>query len=401
MNDKTSKNSEENKRKAIKQKQIESIKSLLEEISNKIQDKNTNLNHLIYSAQKSLYNIQRDDIGYREPTLIKPVITEAYQSSQDAASRTDGISGIRSGFVGLDKMTSGWQNSDLIVIAARPAMGKTAFILSMALNIALNSETPVALFSLEMSNAQLVNRLIANICEIPGEKIKSGQLHPYEWAQLDYKLKSLTDAPLFIDDSPKLSIEELCDKAHFLVKESGVKLIILDYIQLLYNEVKFYDKRYPELNYFTRRLKSLAKELNIPIIVVSQLNRNVESRDSVEGKRPQLTDLRDSGTLCDDADLVCFIHRPEYYKIFQGERGEDYRGMAEFIIAKHRNGATGDVLLRFKSEFARFQNPDDDTLIVSPYGTSGRIISEMNWDNKNNEEDGDISSFIPEGPIPF
>lgn len=401
MDDRTSRNSEENRKKAIKKKQIEGIKSLLKETSNKIQDKSANLNHLIYSLQKSLYNIQHEDTDYREPTLIRPVIAESYRFLQNAASRTDGISGIPSGFVGLDKMTSGWQNSDLIVIAARPAMGKTAFILSMALNIVLNSKTPVALFSLEMSNIQLVNRLIVNICDIPSERIKSGQLLPYEWQQLDVKLKSLTDAPLFIDDSPKLSIEELCNKAHFLVREKGVKLIILDYIQLLYNEVKFYDHRYPELNYFTRRLKSLAKELDIPIIVTSQLNRNIESRDSPEGKKPQLTDLRDSGTLCDDADLVCFIHRPEYYRIFQGEKGEDYRGMAEFIIAKHRNGAPGDVLLRFKSEFARFQNPDDDIIVPLPYEAGGRIISRMNRDNKDNEEDKDFPSFLPEGPLPF
>ena len=214
---------------------------------------------------------------------INSVIDEAYTLIQAASARTNGLSGLGSGFTKLDKMTSGWQNGELITIGARPGMGKTAFVLSMLKNMTVDFQIPVALFSLEMSNVQLVNRLIANVCEIPSEKIKSGQLANYEWQQLDYKLKDLMDAPLYVDDTPICTMDDLCRKAHYLVKEKGVKLLAIDYIQLLYNEVKYSDNRYLELNYFTRRLKSLAKELNIPIIITSQMNRAIESREGIDG----------------------------------------------------------------------------------------------------------------------
>ena len=290
----------------------------------------------------------------------------AYEMLQKAAARTDGLSGLSSGFHQLDKMTSGWQNSDLIIIAARPAMGKTAFVLSMAKNMAVNNKVPVALFSLEMSNVQLVNRLIVNVCEIPGEKIKSGQLAPYEWGQLDYKIKELYDAPLYVDDTPSLSVFELRTKARRLVREHDVKVIIIDYLQLMNASGMSYGSRQEEVSTISRSLKGLAKELNIPIIALSQLNRGVENREGIDGKRPQLSDLRESGAIEQDADMVCFIHRPEYYKIYQDEKGNDLHGMAEIIIAKHRNGAVGDVLLRFRAEFARFQNPDDDLIVPMP-----------------------------------
>jgi replicative DNA helicase len=294
------------------------------------------------------------------------VIAEAYELLQKAAARTDGLSGMASGFNALDKISSGWQNSDLIVIAARPAMGKTAFVLSMARNIAVNYKLPVAVFSLEMSNVQLVNRLIINVCEIPGEKIKSGQLVAYEWQQLDYKLKELIDSPLYVDDTPSLSIFELRTKARRLVREHHVKIIIIDYLQLMNASGMSFGNRQEEVSTISRSLKGLAKELNIPIVALSQLNRGVENREGIEGKRPQLSDLRESGAIEQDADMVCFIHRPEYYKIYQDEKGRDLRGMAEIIVAKHRNGPTGDILLRFKGEYARFQNPDDDMIIPLP-----------------------------------
>ena len=285
---------------------------------------------------------------------------------QEAAARTDGLSGLESGFTKLDKMTSGWQNSDLIIIAARPAMGKTAFVLSMAKNIAVNFRNPVALFSLEMSNVQLVNRLISNVCEIPSEKIKSGQLADYEWQQLDYKLRDLLDAPLYVDDTPSLSVFELRTKARRLVREHGVRVIIIDYLQLMNASGMSFGSRQEEVSTISRSLKGLAKELNIPIIALSQLNRGVENREGEEGKRPQLSDLRESGAIEQDADMVCFIHRPEYYKIYTSADGSDLRGMAEIIIAKHRNGAVGDVRLRFIGQYTRFQNPEDDMVIPPP-----------------------------------
>jgi replicative DNA helicase len=247
----------------------------------------------------------------------------------------------------------------------------------MARNIAITNRVPVAMVSLEMSNVQLVNRLIVNVCEIPGEKIKSGQLAPYEWGQLDYKLRDMFDAPLYVDDTPSLSVFELRTKARRLVREHGVKIIIIDYLQLMNASGMSYGSRQEEVSTISRSLKGLAKELNIPIIALSQLNRGVEQREGNEGKRPQLSDLRESGAIEQDADMVCFIHRPEYYKIYQDEKGRDLRGMAEIIIAKHRNGAVGDVLLRFRGEFARFQNPDDESLVPMP-GEEQILGSRMN-----------------------
>ena len=239
-------------------------------------------------------------------------------------------------------------------------MGKTAFVLSMAKNMAVNFKIPVALFSLEMSNVQLVNRLIVNVCEIPGEKIKSGRLESYEWEQLDFKIKELYDAPIYIDDTPSLSVFELRTKARRLVREHGIRCIIIDYLQLMNASGMNFGSREQEVSTISRSLKGLAKELNIPIIALSQLNRGVESRQGAEGKRPQLADLRESGAIEQDADMVCFIHRPEYYKITEDERGNSLVGLAEIIIAKHRNGATGDVRLRFKNEFAKFMNIEED-----------------------------------------
>ncbi|MCD7901771.1 MAG: replicative DNA helicase [Bacteroides sp.] len=345
-------------------------------IQSKAFDETLDVDDLMQEAEGKLFEISQQNMK-KDYTQINPVITEAYQQLQKAAARTDGLSGLESGFTQLDKMTSGWQNSDLIIIAARPAMGKTAFVLSMAKNIAVNFHHPIAVFSLEMSNVQLVNRLIVNVCEIPGEKIKSGQLAAYEWDQLDYKLKDLIDAPLYVDDTPSLSVFELRTKARRLVREHGVKIIVIDYLQLMNASGMSFGSRQEEVSTISRSLKGLAKELNIPIIALSQLNRGVENREGAEGKRPQLSDLRESGAIEQDADMVCFIHRPEYYKIYQDDKGNDLRGMAEIIIAKHRNGAVGDVLLRFKAEFARFQNPDDE--LIPPPSFEGAILgSKMN-----------------------
>ncbi len=328
-------------------------------VTNKAFDETSDVDDLMQEAESKLFEISQGNVK-KDVTQINPVIKEALNLLEIAANRPEGLSGLQTGFNELDKITSGWQNSDLVIIAARPAMGKTAFVLSMAKNMAVSYNYPIALFSLEMSNVQLVNRLIVNTCEIPGEKIKNGQLLPYEWEQLDFKIKELYDAPLFIDDTPSLSVFELRTKARRLVREHGVKMIIIDYLQLMNASGMQYGSREQEVSMISRSLKGLAKELNIPIIALSQLNRGVEGRAGAEGKRPQLSDLRESGAIEQDADMVCFIHRPEYYKILEDEKGNSLIGLAEIIIAKHRNGATGDVLLRFKSEFARFQNIDDD-----------------------------------------
>ena len=372
-------------------------------IQTKAFDATQDVDDLMQEAEGKLFEISQQNMK-KDYTQINPVIKEAYDMLQKAAARTDGLSGLPSGFHQLDKMTSGWQNSDLIIIAARPAMGKTAFVLSMAKNMAVDRQMPVALFSLEMSNVQLVNRLIVNVCEISGEKIRSGQLAPYEWSQLDYKIKDLYDAPLYVDDTPSLSVFELRTKARRLVREHGVKVIIIDYLQLMNASGMSFGSRQEEVSTISRSLKGLAKELNIPIIALSQLNRGVESREGIDGKRPQLSDLRESGAIEQDADMVCFIHRPEYYKITQDEKGNDLRGMAEIIIAKHRNGAVGDVLLRFKSEFARFQNPDDDVIVP----VEGEVLrsSGMNYAEPAPPPPVDIPQSdpfagAPVGDVPF
>ncbi|NLZ73252.1 MAG: replicative DNA helicase, partial [Bacteroidales bacterium] len=350
-------------------------------IQSKAFDETIDVDDLMQEAEGHLFELSQRNMK-KDYTQIDPIIQDAYDLLKKAASRTDGLSGLESGFNQIDHITSGWQKSDLIIIAARPAMGKTAFVLSLARNIAVDYQKPVALFSLEMSNVQLVNRLISNVCEIPGDKIKSGQLAPYEWQQLDFKLNQLINAPLYVDDTPSLSVFELRTKARRLVREHKVEIIIIDYLQLMNASGMSFNSRQEEVSTISRSLKGLAKELDIPIIALSQLNRGVESREGLEGKRPQLSDLRESGAIEQDADIVCFIHRPEYYKIYEDGKGRDLRGLAEFIIAKHRNGATGNILLRFTGALTKFQNIDDDR--ISTLSEDGAIGSKMN----NSMEEG-------------
>lgn len=356
-------------------------------------DPTIDVNDLMQEAEGQLFSISQQNLK-KDYTQINPVIHEAYQMIQNAAARQDGLSGLSSGFEKIDKITSGWQNSDLIIIAARPAMGKTAFVLSMARKIAVDARVPCAMFSLEMSNVQLVTRLMVNVCELPGDKIKNGQLLPYEWGQLDNRIRQLFDAPFYVDDTPSLSVFELRTKARRLVREHGVKIILIDYLQLMNASGMSFGSRQEEVSNISRSLKGLAKELNIPIIALSQLNRSVEKRDGEEGKRPQLSDLRESGAIEQDADMVCFIHRPEYYKIYQDEKGRNLRGMAEFIIAKHRNGAVDTVLLRFRNEYARFQDPDEDVYIPAP-GESVSYGSAINGD-----DGGAADADVPPTPEP-
>ncbi|MDR1454055.1 MAG: replicative DNA helicase [Tannerella sp.] len=335
------------------------------QVQAKAYDATTDIDDLMQEAEAELFKIAQRNIK-NEAIQINPIIKEARELLKKAAARKEGLSGLRSGFTALDRITSGWQNSDLVIIAARPSMGKTAFVLSMAKNMAVNFDIPVALFSLEMSNVQLVNRLIVNVCEISGDKIKSGRLERFEWEQLEYKINDLMDAKIYVDDTPGLSIFELRSKARRLVREHDVKCIFIDYLQLMtateskQQKTKF-GSREQEVSTVSRSLKGLAKELNIPVIALSQLNRGVENRQGSEGKRPHLADLRESGAIEQDADMVCFIHRPEYYKIFDDEKGNSLIGLAEIIIAKHRNGATGDIHLRFKREYAKFTNLDEES----------------------------------------
>ena len=321
---------------------------------------------LMQETEAELYQIsqQTQRTSY---TQINPVIEEAMAKLKETMARTDGLSGLSTGYEKLDKATNGWQNSDLVIIAARPAMGKTAFILSMMKRMAVDMRIPVAMFSLEMANVQLVNRLIVNVCDIPGEKLKSGDLTPVEFQQLDTRLNQLIDAPIYVDDTAALSIFELRTKARRLVREHGVKMILIDYLQLMNASGMNFGSRQEEVSTISRNLKGLAKELNIPIIALSQLNRGLENREGNEGKRPQLSDLRESGAIEQDADMVCFIHRPEYFKIYKGDDEEDLTNLAEFIIAKHRNGATGTIKLKFKHQYARFEDYEDNRHAPLPH----------------------------------
>ena len=356
-------------------------------------DETVDIEDLMQETEGRLFEISQRNVK-KDVIQINPVIKEAMEIIQTAANRKEGMSGLPTNFKELDKLTMGWQKSDLIIIAARPAMGKTAFVLSMAKNIAVNHGGAVGMFSLEMSNVQLVNRLIVNVCQIKGESIKSGRLDKDEWERLDLKIKELYDAPIYIDDTPSLSVFELRTKARRLVREHDVKVIIIDYLQLMNASGMNYGSREQEVSMISRSLKGLAKELNIPIIALSQLNRGVENRQGggSESKRPQLADLRESGAIEQDADIVCFIHRPEYYRITEDEQGNSLIGVAEIILAKHRNGPTGVARMRFDNEYARFENFDDKSLRSKPQVVE--FESKMNKMQKAEAPNFSASDFL-------
>ena len=365
-------------------------------IQTKAFDETIDVEDLMQEAEGSLFELSQHNMK-KDYTAIDPVIAQAVRGIQDAAKNTDGLTGVSTGYFKLDDITSGWQASDLVIIAGRPAMGKTSFALSMAKNIAADLRTPMAFFSLEMSNVQLVNRLISNACEIQGSKILNGQLQRDEWERLDKNINNLLGAPLYVDDTPGLSVFELRTKARRLVREHGIKLIMIDYLQLMNANGMRFSSRQEEVSTISRSLKGLAKELNIPILALSQLNRGVESREGLEGKRPQLSDLRESGAIEQDADMVIFVHRPEYYHIYQDDNGRDLHGMAQIIIAKHRKGATGDVLLTFRGEYTRFENPEDKAIDNrAPIG-GGEIIGSR----LNEGGDNPLPPPMADGPLPF
>ena len=363
-------------------------------IGSKAFDETYTVNDVIQEAERILFEITQKSMR-KDYSALGNVVDRAVQIVQAAHSNTGGITGISTGFYKLDSMTCGWQNSDLVIIAGRPAMGKTAFALSLAKNIAVDQKIPMAFFSLEMADVQLANRIMSNVCQIEGKKLLNGQLDRGDWQRLDKNLSCMIDAPLYIDETESISVLELRTKARRLVRENGVRLIMVDYLQLMTASGMKYNGRQEEVSIISRSLKGLAKELNIPVIALSQLNRGVESREGAEGKRPQLSDLRESGAIEQDADMVIFIHRPEYYGIYQSKDGsKDYHHKAEVIISKHRKGATGIILMGFEGEYTRFENEEDMT-----------IGSEIVGSRINGAEDfGDIQLIIPpenNGPTPY
>jgi replicative DNA helicase len=292
-------------------------------------------------------------------------------------------------------MTSGWQKSDLVIIAARPSMGKTAFVLSMTRNMAVEHKKAVAIFSLEMSSLQLVNRLIVSEAELPSQKIRNGKLADYEWEQLDYKIKSFDDAPIFIDDTPAISVFELRAKCRRLKRQHDIDIIIIDYLQLMSGTPETKGNREQEVSTISRALKGIAKELDVPVIALSQLNRSVEIRSG--SKRPQLSDLRESGAIEQDADMVLFIHRPEKYGFLEDEEGNSLKGIAEIILAKHRNGPIGDVHLKFKDDFAKFVELEENFFGPLPdtADDDGTVTlgSRMNASGENNFLNDDLNQL--------
>ncbi len=349
---------------------------------------------LLDKTEQDLYAITSGNLK-RNYEPMSDLIQDAITNIENAKNKTGGVSGVPTGFVQLDKITAGWQRSDMVIVAARPAMGKTAFVLSMARNIAVEHKQAVAVFSLEMSSTQLVTRLIASEAGISSEKLRKGELTDAEFTILHQHIARLTNAPIYIDDTPALNIFELRAKARRLKSQHNVELIIIDYLQLMTGGGDNRGgNREQEISSISRSIKSIAKELDIPIIALSQLSRAVETRGG--DKRPMLSDLRESGAIEQDADIVCFLYRPEYYKIYEDEHGSTL-GIGEVIVAKHRNGALDTVRLRFIPELAKFA---DLETISGSFGGDGtgsgdgfRTITRPSRMNDDNDFDDQAAPF--------
>jgi len=352
----------------------------------------TDVFDLLDSAENNLFAVSETSLR-RSIRSMSSLVKEAIAEIAAGRQQEGHLRGVGSGFTELDRITAGWQKSDLIILASRPGMGKTAFALTMARNIAVDFKKPVAVFSLEMSAVQLVTRLIASETEIPAEKLKRGNLEDYEWEQLNTRIATLIDAPLYIDDTPALTVFELRAKARRLKTQHHIELIVLDYLQLMQGTSEHKGNREQEISMISRSLKGLAKELDIPIIALSQLSREVEKRTV---KKPILSDLRESGSIEQDADMVLFIYRPEYYRMDEDTYGSPTEGLAEITIAKNRNGATKDVKLKFIARFAKFADLEVD------YSGANTIAANPSFDNpmrtrtvmsKMNDEDRNEPSF--------
>lgn len=349
------------------------------EIQTRSFDDTYDVTELLDFSENALFQIAEGNIK-REIAPINVVIKDAIREIEEAGKREDALVGTPSGFTGLDRLTSGWQKADLVIIAARPSMGKTAFALSMARNMAVEHNRYVAIFSCEMSSVQLVNRLIVAESDLPGDKIRNGRLNEEEWKQLDSRIKRLVQAPIFIDDTPAISIFELRAKCRRLMAQHKLDVVIVDYLQLMSGPENA-GSREQEVSTISRSLKSIAKELSVPILALSQLNRSVEMRGGT--KRPMLSDLRESGAIEQDADMVLFIHRQEKFGIPTFEDGTSTKGIAEIILAKNRNGPVDDVRLRFREERAQFVdlNEFDGEGMDMASSQSITLGSKMNHDN--------------------
>ena len=349
------------------------------EVQKEAYEDTTDVFDLLDNTEQSLFDISESHIR-KNYSQVKGLMKEAIDELQAKKTRKDGITGVPSGFIDLDNITSGWQPSDLVIIAGRPSMGKTAFVLSMMRNASIDHEMPIALFSLEMSSLQIVNRLISSEAELDSDKIKKGNLKDYEWQQLLHKTDQLNNAKIFIDDTPALSILELRAKSRRLKSQHDIQCIIVDYLQLMSGEYgKSSGNREQEIASISRSLKAIAKELNVPVLALSQLSRAVETRGG--DKRPVLSDLRESGSIEQDADMVLFIYRADRYDITEDEDGNLTAGVAEVLLRKNRNGPTGKVKLKFIERFAKFadmSSNDDMTTNKFQSKANGNFNSEKN-----------------------
>ncbi len=371
---------------AQKYVQRELIRSATE-IQRRSYDEDQDVTDLIGFAESEIFKVAEGHVK-RSVQNAKDILAKALAQIEQASKNTSAFNGVPSGFMAIDRVTLGWQPSDLIIIAARPSMGKTAFVLSMARNMAIDHEAPVAFFSLEMSAVQLMMRLIVAETGLSGTDIKSGRLTPEQWRHLESATKPLGTAPLYIDDTPALSVFEFRSKARRLKIHHDIKIIVIDYLQLMTGNQDSKGNREQEVAFISRTLKAIAKELDIPIIALSQLNRSTETRGG--SKRPQLSDLRESGAIEQDADIVAFIHRPEYYGINTDENGMPTAGMAEIIIAKHRNGAVTDVKLRFLKDQARFADMDADE-----NSTAADPMGSVSYNQISSSANGPDGGFAP------
>ncbi|HAO15231.1 MAG TPA: replicative DNA helicase [Tenacibaculum sp.] len=323
---------------------------------------------LLDDAESKLFEVTQGNLK-KGAEKADSLVQQSINKIQEISTK-EGMSGLATGFTKLDALTSGWQPTDLIIIAARPGMGKTAFVISMAKNMAIDFNHAVAVFSLEMSSVQLITRMISSETGLTSEKLRKGNLEPHEWEQLNVKVKKLSDAPIFIDDTPALSIFDLRAKARRLVSQHNVRILIIDYLQLMTAGGSGAGNREQEISTISRNLKALAKELNVPVIALSQLSRSVETRGG--SKRPLLSDLRESGAIEQDADIVSFIFRPEYYGMTEWDDDDHSpcEGQGEFIVAKHRNGGLDNIRLKFTGHLAKFSDLEE--------GFSSEFQSSMN-----------------------
>lgn len=354
-------------------------------------DEGTDVFDLLDRTEKSLFDITQGNLKTSYDSM-NSLIHKAIARIEEASKNEDNLTGVPSGFTSLDRITSGWQPANLVIVAARPAMGKTSFVLSLARNAAVNFNKPIAFFSLEMSALELVNRLISAEAEIDSMKLQRGHLEAHEWTQLNVKVDKLSEAPIFIDDTPAINIFEFRAKCRRLKIQHDIQLVAIDYLQLMRGVTegqKNSGNREQEISNISRSLKTIAKELNIPIIALAQLSRAVETRGGT--KKPMLSDLRESGSIEQDADQVLFIYRPEYYGLLEDEEGNPTNGIAEIIIAKNRHGTVETVPLKFINQFVKFDNLDDYMMPLDEAGEDDDNY--ITRSSRMNESDDDQPPF--------